>query len=101
VSPWDDLLTTPALDYDVGMTPDIYTSPLMDSGDDFDNKPSLFGGTAFEGYEPNEAVCSYLPPSGLNLRLTGNRHIHLLPAREGPEVALAPPPDKLQPTLSC
>jgi len=70
VSPWDDLLTTPALDADMGMTPDIYTSPLMDFGDDFDNMhsmPSLFGSTAFEGYETKEAVGSHLSPSDLPL----------------------------------
>jgi hypothetical protein len=65
VSPWDDLLTTPALDGDVGMTPDIYTSPLMDFGDDFD-MPSLFGSAAFEGYEPKETV-GHLSPSDLPL----------------------------------
>ena len=65
VSPWDDLLTTPALDADVGMTPDIYTSPLMDFGDDFDNMPSLFGNTAFEGYETKET--GHLSPSDLPL----------------------------------
>jgi hypothetical protein len=64
VSPWDDLLTTPALDGDMGMTPDIYTSPLMDFGDDFDNMPSLFGNTAFEGYETK---ASHLSPSDLPL----------------------------------
>jgi hypothetical protein len=43
VSPWDDLLTTPALDADAAMTPDIYTSPaLMGFSDDFDDLPSLF-----------------------------------------------------------
>jgi hypothetical protein len=67
VSPWDDLLTTPALDGDVGMTPDIYTSPMMDFGDDFDNMPSLFGNTAFEGYEPKDTVDSHLSPSDLPL----------------------------------
>jgi hypothetical protein len=67
VSPWDDLLTTPALDGDMGMTPDIYTSPLMDFGDDFD-MPSLFGSTAFEGYEATkETVGSHLSPSDLPL----------------------------------
>jgi hypothetical protein len=66
VSPWDDLLTTPALDADMGMTPDIYTSPLMDFGDDFD-MPSLFGNTAFEGYETKEVVGSHLSPSDLPL----------------------------------
>jgi len=66
VSPWDDLLTTPALDGDVGMTPDIYTSPLMDFGDDFD-MPSLFGNTAFEGYETKDTVGSHLSPSDLPL----------------------------------
>jgi len=64
VSPWDDLLTTPALDADVGMTPDIYTSPVMDFGDDFD-MPSLFGSTAFDGYEAKEIVGSHLSPSDL------------------------------------
>ncbi len=67
VSPWDDLLTTPALDADVGMTPTIYTSPLMDFGDDFDNMPSLFGSTAYEGYETKETVGSHLSPSDLPL----------------------------------
>jgi len=69
VSPWDDLLTTPALDADVGMTPNIYTSPLMDMdfGDDFDNMPSLFGSTAYEGYETKETVESHLSPSDLPL----------------------------------
>src|SRR5216684_2282762 len=69
VSPWDDLLTTPALDGDACMTPDIYTSPLMGFGDDFDNDnmPSLFGSTAFEGYEAKETVGSHLPPSDLPL----------------------------------
>lgn len=66
VSPWDDLLTTPALDGDVGMTPDIYTSPLMDFGDDFD-MPSLFGNSAFEGYETKEVVGGHLSPSDLPL----------------------------------
>ena len=45
VSPWDELLTMPALDADVGMTPHIYTSPIMDFGEDFD-MPSLFGSSA-------------------------------------------------------
>jgi hypothetical protein len=67
VSPWDDLLATRALDGDLGMTPDMYTSPLMDFGDDFDNMPSLFGSTAFEGYETKETVGSHLSPSGLPL----------------------------------
>jgi hypothetical protein len=67
VSPWDDLLTTPALDADLGMTPDIYTSPLMDFGDDFDNMPSLFGSTAFEGYGTKEIEGSHLSPSDLPL----------------------------------
>ena len=66
VSPWDDLLTTPALDGDVGMTPDIYTSPLMDFGDDFD-MPSLFGNAAFEGYETKEIGGGHLSPSDLPL----------------------------------
>jgi len=69
VSPWDDLLTTPALDADVGMTPDIYTtSPaLVSFGDDFDNMPSLFGSTAYDGYDTKVMVGSSLSPSDLPL----------------------------------
>ena len=68
VSPWDELLTTPALDGDVGMTPDIYTSPaLMSFGDDFDNMPSLFGSAAFDGYDVKAMAGSSLPPSDLPL----------------------------------
>ena len=68
VSPWDELLTTPALDGDVGMTPDIYTSPaLMSFGDDFDNMPSLFGSAAFDGYDVKAMASSSLPPSDLPL----------------------------------
>jgi len=67
VSPWDELLTTPAMDADAGMTPDIYTSPaLMSFGDDFDNMPSLFGSTAYDGYD-KAIVGSSLPPSDLPL----------------------------------
>lgn len=68
MSPWDDLLTTPALD-DVGMTPDIYsTSPaLVSFGDDFDNMPSLFGNTAYDGYDTKMIVGSSLSPSDLPL----------------------------------
>ena len=66
VSPWDDLLTTPALDADVGMTPDIYTSPvLMGFGDDFDNLPSLFGSNAYDGYDTKVTMGSSLSPSDL------------------------------------
>jgi len=69
VSPWDDLLTTPALDADVGMTPDIYTtSPaLVSFGDYFDNMPSLFGSTAYDGYDTKVMVGSSLSPSDLPL----------------------------------
>jgi len=68
VSPWDDLLTTPALDDNAGMmTPDIYTSPIMDFGDNFDNMPSLFGSSAYEGYDAKETVRSHLSPSDLPL----------------------------------
>jgi hypothetical protein len=68
VSPWDDLLTTPALDADVGMTPDIYTSPmLMGFGDDFDHLPSLFGSNAYDGYDTKVAMGSSLSPSDLPL----------------------------------
>ena len=67
-SPWDDLLTTPALDADVGMTPDIYTSPvLMGFGDDFDNLPSLFGSNAYDGYDTKVTMGSSLSPSDLPL----------------------------------
>ena len=65
VSPWDELLTTPALDADAGMTPDIYTSPIMDFGDDFD-MPSLFGSSAYDGYA-KETAGSHLSPSDLPL----------------------------------
>jgi hypothetical protein len=52
VSPWeDDLLTTPAFE-DMGMTPDIFTSPaLTDFGGDHDHMPSLFGPSGYDGYE--------------------------------------------------
>jgi hypothetical protein len=63
VSPWDDLLTTPALDADAAMTPDVYTSPvLMGSGDDFDNLPSLFGSQAYVGYDAQATTSSSLFP---------------------------------------
>jgi len=68
VSPWDDLLPTPALDADIGMTPDVYTSPaLMSFGDDFDNMPSLFGSAAYDGYDVKVTVGSSLSPSNLPL----------------------------------
>jgi hypothetical protein len=68
VSPWDDLLPTPALDADIGMTPDIYTSPaLMSFGDDFDNMPSLFGSAAYDGYDVKVTAGSSLSPSDLPL----------------------------------
>jgi hypothetical protein len=68
VSPWDELLTTPALDADAGMMPDIYTSPLMGGyGDDFDNMPSLFGSMAYDGYDAKETVGTHLSPSDLPL----------------------------------
>jgi hypothetical protein len=53
ISLWDELLTTPALDADADITPDIYTSPIMDFSDDFD-MPSLFGSSAYEGYDTKE-----------------------------------------------
>jgi len=57
LSPWEDLLSTPAVDADMGMTPDIYTSPaLMSFGDDFDQMPSLFGPTGYEGYDAKVAT---------------------------------------------
>lgn len=69
VSPWDELLTTPALDGDAGMTPDIYnTSPaLMGLGDDFDNMPSLFDTTPYDAYDTKAIVGSSLSPSDLPL----------------------------------
>jgi hypothetical protein len=53
VSPWDDdLLTTPAFEADLGMTPDIFTSPVLtDFGGDHDHMPSLFGPSGYEGYD--------------------------------------------------
>jgi len=68
ISPFDDLLTTPALDADMGMTPDIYTSPLLQSfGDDFDNLPSLFDNAAYNGYDPKAIMSTSLSPSDLPL----------------------------------
>jgi len=65
VSPWeDDLLTTPAFDADMVMTPDIFTSPVLtDFGGDNDHMPSLFGPSVYEGYE--DAKADYLGPSDL------------------------------------
>lgn len=66
VSPWDDLLTTPALDGDACMTPDVYTSPvLMSFGDEFDNLPSLFGSNAYDGYDAKASMGTSLSPSDL------------------------------------
>ena len=68
LSPWEDFLSTPGVDADVGMTPDIYTSPaLMSFGDDFDHMPSLFGPAGYEGYDPKVATSSSLTPSDLPL----------------------------------
>jgi hypothetical protein len=39
----------------------------MGFGDDFDNMPSLFGSTAYEGYDVKETVGSHLSPSDLPL----------------------------------
>jgi hypothetical protein len=67
VSPFDDLLTTPALD-DMGMTPDIYTSPLLQTfGDDFDNLPSLFDNAAYNIYDAKATMSTSLTPSDLPL----------------------------------
>jgi len=70
VSPWeDDLLTTPAFETDMGMTPDVFTSPaLIDFGGDHDHMPSLFGPSVYDGYE--EAKMNFgstLGPSDLPL----------------------------------
>ncbi|KAH9986622.1 hypothetical protein BJV77DRAFT_1028324 [Russula vinacea] len=67
-----DFLTSPhaALDADAGMMPDIYTSPIMGmgfGGDDFDNMPSLFGSSAYDGYDVKETMDSHLSPSDLPL----------------------------------
>jgi len=53
VSPWEeDLLTTPAFEAGMGMTPDIFASPaLTDFGGDHDYMPSLFGPSVYDGYE--------------------------------------------------
>jgi hypothetical protein len=68
VSPLDELLTTPALDADIGMTPDIYTSPLLQSfGEDFDSLPSLFDNAAYNGYEAKATMSTSLSPSDLPL----------------------------------
>ena len=74
VSPWeDDLLTTPAFEADMGMTPDIFTSPALtdfgaDFGGDRDHMPSLFGPSGYEGYDdPKLNFGSTLGPSDLPL----------------------------------
>jgi hypothetical protein len=70
VSPWeDDLLTTPAFEADMGMTPDIFTSPaLTDFGGDHDHMPSLFGPSVYDGYEDAKVdFGSTLGPSDLPL----------------------------------
>jgi hypothetical protein len=70
VSPWeDDLLTTPAFEADLGMTPDIFTSPVLtDFGGDHDHMPSLFGLSGYEDYdEAAKNFGSTLGPSDLPL----------------------------------
>ena len=70
VSPWeDDLLTTPAFEGDMGMTPDIFTSPaLTDFGGDHDHMPSLFGPSVYDVYEDAKLdFGSTLGPSDLPL----------------------------------
>jgi hypothetical protein len=68
MSPWEDLLTTPAIDVDMGLTPDIYTSPaLFDFSDDFENMPSLFGSTGYEDHDVKVSASNPLPPSDLPL----------------------------------
>jgi hypothetical protein len=68
MSPWEDLLTTPAVDADVGMTSDIYTSPVVFGfPGDFDNMPSLFGSTGYEDYDDKVSAPNSLPPSDLPL----------------------------------
>ncbi|KAI9465390.1 hypothetical protein BJY52DRAFT_1113646 [Lactarius psammicola] len=74
VSPWeDDLLTTPAFEANMGMTPDIFTSPALtdfggDFGGDHDHMPSLFGPSGYEGYDDAKLnFGSTLGPSDLPL----------------------------------
>jgi hypothetical protein len=69
VSPWeDDLLTTPAFEADMGMTPDIFSPVLTDFGGDHDPMPSLFGPSGYEGYEDAKLnFGSTLGPSDLPL----------------------------------
>jgi hypothetical protein len=68
MSPWEDLLTTPAVDADMGMTPDIYTSPVVFGfPEDFDNMPSLFENTGYEDYDAKFSAPDSLPPSDLPL----------------------------------
>ncbi|KAI9443319.1 hypothetical protein H4582DRAFT_1808112 [Lactarius indigo] len=73
VSPWeDDLLTTPAFDAEMGMTPDIFTSPALtdfggEFGGDHDHMPSLFAPSVYEGYDAKVNFGSALGPSELPL----------------------------------
>ncbi|KAH9179347.1 hypothetical protein EDB89DRAFT_1842487 [Lactarius sanguifluus] len=74
VSPWeDDLLTTPAFEAEMGMTPDIFTSPALtdfggEFGGDHDHMPSLFGPSGYEGYDDAKAnFGGALGPSDLPL----------------------------------
>ena len=69
VSPWeDDLLTTPAFEADLGISPDIFTSPMLtDFGGDDDQMPSLFGPSGYEGYDATKNFGSTLGPSDLPL----------------------------------
>jgi len=71
VSPWeDDLLTTPAFEADMAMTPDIFTSPaLTDFGGEFgDHMPSLFGPSGYEDLDDAKLnFGSALGPSDLPL----------------------------------
>ncbi len=71
MSPWeDDLLTTPAFDADMGMTPDIFTSPALTDfgGGDYDYMPSLFSTTGYEDYDNAKVIMgSGLGPSNLPL----------------------------------
>jgi hypothetical protein len=68
---FDDELTTPALDANAGMASDIYTIPLTDYDDDFDNMPSLFGevfgSTAYDSHDGKETVGRQLSPSNIPL----------------------------------
>ncbi|KAH9065313.1 hypothetical protein EDB87DRAFT_1555901 [Lactarius vividus] len=94
VSPWeDDLLTTPAFDAEMGMTPDIFTSPaLTDFGGEFgDHMPSLFGPSGYEDYDqPKANFGGALGPSDLPLPVPNMGDMYTIspgtPALDAPSI---------------